>query len=241
MASEIGRLEIYEEGGLAVARRERTGEVVPFPASGGGGEPVDLVPILARLGGIDAAIAALQASGGGGQAGQLVNLAGLEWRQNTAQSIPPGGPARHNVPILYTGILKTVCQGFHTPGGLSWLTFLIVFGPAQIPLLPEPDPAAGGEWEFKLPFPMLVAPVRERGYWLATASIHNANHGYEMKGTMKAVTYLEDPAGTAWVHARFDRKDVDQPGVVNRRNPFLNNQEWHNGCVYEFTAVYPTQ
>lgn len=102
-------LEIYEENGVAVARRARTGEIVPFPL----GAAVDLVPVLGRLDALEARVAVLEL--GGGQEViedwlEAKNDFHLEYRRRPEQEVYRGEIASlpaHKQPAFSVGIYRT--------------------------------------------------------------------------------------------------------------------------------------
>jgi hypothetical protein len=223
-------------------------ELVGIPDDGGGGEPPpidgDLTPILARLASLE------------GRQGRVIDLSEqptpLVWRQNSVL-MPDGSVASnvlipYNTPAIPNAILKTVCQFWYEPKGMSDLFLQLVFGPGASLLLPD-EPPGGGEWEFALPCALRqedALSARFRGYARDLAWASSAGHHYVMWGGVEIRT-ADDPAfpGTdlrqGWVAARFDRSDVDQPGVCNKRHPLLHDEMWGNGCIFGFHVRFPSE
>lgn len=190
---------------------------VPLPEDGG--EGFDPAAILARLGLVEAAIAA------GG-----VGVTPPEWQ---AQASIPWTQGKGTVPISYedSKVVSQAARFIFPRCNLAWVSHLVVLSSRCASSLPEPNPA-GDEWEWKLPW-----MTKARGYWRAPAEIWNAGKTHHLDGLVHLRTTTEGGIGVVYASIRIPQPDVQKSGAINKRAPW--KEPWGNGFIYAFTAIYP--
>ena len=178
---------------------------------------------------------------GGGAGGTFVTL------DRTVQMVQTGSLPDGSTKVLDYADAKVVCQGYHVPGGLSWLSYVLAMTGPFIDGIPDVDLAssAGSEFRWRLPWPVLPG---FRGYFTYPGGIYYADHPRTMPCVGGIETFL-DPADSkayCWAYLRVDMHWAladpghygEEKGALNRRRPFL---KWTPGSWIKFSLHYLTE
>lgn len=235
---EIDRpLEIYEENGRAVARRARTGDVVPFP--GGGGDPLQVGEMVAMY---------LQTHPPAGGISATFRDVAIPMYQTGCL---PAGDRRPLSYGLARPTLKLVAQELYIPGALAWYQYILVMDQSFIDGIPDIDVAVGGQFEWELPRGHRLPRPGEpdlRGYFTFPCGIGYADHPRTMPGVgmirteapNKCIAYLRVDMFVQMLQSIInkDRLYGEEWGALNRRRPW---GKWTPGSWIKWTAIYPAE